>query len=212
MVPLATLMSQTQILPPLSRAQITRMRRRDLPTWEHLIEAQYARIYNLHLRLVDNPDTAADLTQETFAQAWKAADGFRGKSRPETWLYGVALQVTRHWRHRAGLQHPAEEQDLEELLDPEPTAVELAWFRQRRELVYAAVARLPETYRRTVALRYFLGVPAVEIARAEGVEAGTVRWRLHQALKRLWMLLQPTLGEELEKDESETDGSLRIAP
>ena len=186
--------------------------RRRLADWEGLVESQYARLYNLHLRLTGDSEAAADLTQDTFEQAWRAAEGFRGEARPEVWLYGVALNVGRQWRRRRGWQEPPEPLDQDEPADPEPGAEELTLLRERHDLLLGAVRRLPESWREAVALRYFLGVPAVEIARMEGVDAGTVRWRLHQALKRLWTLLRPTLGKELEEDDAGDQGSLRIAP
>ena len=60
----------------------------------------------------------------------------------------------------------------------------------------------------------FMGVQAAEIAREQGVAEGTVRWRLHMALRKLWVLLQPTLGKELSGDDpgqQGSDGTLRIA-
>jgi len=69
-------------------------------------------------------------------------------------------------------------------------------LRQRADLVTGAVQRLPEAFRRAVALRYYLELPATEIALVEGVAAGTVRWRLHEALRKLWVMLQPSLGKE----------------
>lgn len=173
---------------------------------------QYRRIYNLHLRLAPSPEIAADLTQDTFEQAWRSAASFRGQSRPHVWLYGVALNVNRNWWRRRGQREAEEPPDLGDLPDPEPTAEELAILRARSDLVCAAVRRLPEAYRRVVALRYFLGVPAAEIARTEGVEAGTVRWRLHEALRRLWVLLQPTVGKESEEHGPHRRGNLRFAP
>ncbi len=176
------------------------------------MRAQYRRIYNLHLRLAPSPEIAADLTQDTFEQAWRSAASFRGQSRPEVWLYGVALNVNRNWWRRQGREEQDEPPALDDLPDPEPTAEELAILRAHGDLVCAAVRRLPEAYRRVVALRYFAGIPAVEIARSEGVEAGTVRWRLHEALRRLWVMLQPTLGKESEERGPQLRGNLRFAP
>jgi RNA polymerase sigma-70 factor (ECF subfamily) len=198
-------------------AEVLRLERRELPVWEDLVRAQYQRIYNLHLRLSPHAEVAADLTQDTFEQAWKSAAAYQGRSRPEVWLYGVALNVNRNWWSR---QHQPQELGddpscaptrLEDLPDPEPTAEELAILHGRSDLICAAVRRLPETYRRTVALRYFLGVSAVEIAASEGVEAGTVRWRLHEALRRLWIMLQPTLGKESEEDAPGNHRTIRFA-
>ena len=74
-----------------------------------------------------------------------------------------------------------------------------------------ALRELPESYRRTVAMRYFGGLTGPEIAQIEGVDAGTIRWRIHEANKRLWALLAPAVGEEGD-DGAGQDGELRIAP
>jgi len=187
-----------------------RLRRRDRSAWEALVSGEYARIFNLHLRLTGDREAAADLTQETFAAAYESAHTFAGRSKPEVWLYGVALNLGRNWRRRAAQADPPDELD-DDLPDPQPTADELAELKERSDLICEAVRRLPEVYRRAVALRYFMGVPATEIAESEGVEAGTVRWRLHEAKKRLWAHLRPRLGEE-RQDESGQDRELRLAP
>lgn len=187
-----------------------RLRRRDRATWDQLVNDEHARIFNLHLRLTSDRETAADLTQETFTAAYESAHTFAGKSRPEAWLYGVALNCNRSWRRRAGRQEPADELN-DNLPDPQPTIEELAELRERSDLICEAVQRLPEVYRRAIALRYFADVPAVEIAASEGVDAGTIRWRLHEARKRLWAHLQPRIGEEMQ-DEPGHDRELRLAP
>lgn len=187
-----------------------RMRRRDRGAWDRLVADEHGRLFNLHLRLTGDREAAADLTQDTFVEAWRSADGFTGRGSPRAWLYGVALNVNRGWRRRTGRHEPPEEL-AEDLADPEPTTEQLALLHARTELVLDAVRRLPETYRRTVALRHFAGLSAPEIAASEGVEPGTVRWRLHEANQRLWALLQPELGEEGEHGAG-SDGELRIAP
>lgn len=187
-----------------------RIRRRDRAVWDELVDCEHARIFNLHLRLTADRETAADLTQETFAAAYESARSFAGRSRPEAWLYGVAMNVNRGWRRKAGQREPEGQLD-EDLADPQPSAAQLAELRERSDLVCEAVRRLPEIYRRVVALRYFAGVPATEIAAAEGVDPGTIRWRLHHATRKLWAMLQPALGEECGNGSGQ-DGRLRIAP
>ena len=187
-----------------------RLKRRDRAAWEQLVSAEYAGLFNLHLRLSGDPDAAADLTQETFVAAYQGAPGFAERCRPRTWLYGVALNCNRNWWRRAQRHEPPEEL-ADDLPDPEPTAEELAILRERADLVYSAVQRLPEAYRRTVALRYFAGLSGAEIAAGEGVDEGTIRWRLHQALRKLWVMLRPSLGEE-SGDEPGTDRRIHLAP
>jgi RNA polymerase sigma-70 factor (ECF subfamily) len=164
----------------------------------------------LHLRLIGDREVAADLTQETFAEAWRSVASYSAEAPPRAWLCGVAGNVNRSWLRRQGRREPEDEVD-DALPDPEPTAEEISILRERNELVLSAIGRLPETYRRTVAMRYFGGLTGPEIAQVEGVEPGTIRWRIHEANKRLWALLAPTLGEEGD-DEAGQDGELRIAP
>jgi hypothetical protein len=47
------------------------------------------------------------------------------------------------------------------------------------------VVALPEPYRTTVLLRYHEGLTGAQIAAAQGIPAGSVRWRLKHALDRL---------------------------
>lgn len=187
-----------------------RVRRRDRRAWDRLVADEHGRLFNLHLRLTGDREVAADLTQDTFVEAWRSADGFTGRGSPRAWLYGVALNVNRAWFRRTGRREPTEEL-AEDLADSQPTTEQIAILHERSELVVDAVRRLPETYRRMVALRHFAGLSAVEIAASESVEPGTVRWRLHEANQRLWALLQPRLGEEGEHGAG-SDGELRIAP
>ena len=177
-----------------------RLQRRDRSAWDKLVTNEYARIFNLHLRLTGNRDTAADLTQESFVEAYRAADGFAGRGRPEAWLYGVAMNRYRNWRRRTGVAEPPEELP-EDVPDPAPTAEDLAALHERSDLVAGAVQRLPEMYQRTIALRYFAGLSTPEIAASEGVDEGTVRWRIHQALQKLWVMLKPKLEEGNDNDK-----------
>ena len=172
-----------------------RLQRQDRVAWDELVAREHGRLFNLHLRLCGDREHAADLTQETFKSAFQSSRSFSGRGRPETWLYGVALNVNRSWWRQQGRHEPPEELG-EDLADPEPTTEQLALLHEQSHLLHEAIAGLPEIYRRAVALRYFAGLPAVEIAAAEGVDAGTMRWRLHAALKRLWSKLEPQLKGE----------------
>ena len=199
-----------RLLGPKERDVGARLKSRDRATWDRLVSEQQRRLFNLHLRLTGDREAAADLTQETFVSAYETVHRFEGRSSPETWLYGVALNCNRDWQRRMGRHDPPEDLD-ENAADPEPSAAELAELNQRSDLVCEAVQRLPEQYRRVVALRYFAGVSAADMAASEGVDAATVRWRLHQALNKLWVMLQPSLGKEAQDDHGEA-GRLRVAP
>ncbi len=194
---LSLLTPATQPLADESPKLREQLRLRDRRAWDRLVAGEHARIFNLHLRLTGDREAAADLTQESFAAAYQSANSYSGGGTPRAWLYGVALNVNHNWLRRSGRREPPEQLD-DELPDLNPGAEELAILRERQQIVVAAVRELPEVYRRTVALRYFAEMSGPEIAQAEGVEPGTIRWRLHEASKRLWAILQPRLGEECD--------------
>jgi RNA polymerase sigma-70 factor (ECF subfamily) len=57
---------------------------------ETLYKKYHNKIYNLALRMTGNQDAANDITHDTFLQAFKSIEKFRGESQPYTWLYKIA--------------------------------------------------------------------------------------------------------------------------
>ncbi|MHC4822156.1 MAG: RNA polymerase sigma factor, partial [Planctomycetota bacterium] len=57
-------------------------------------------LYGLGLRFCGNPADAEDLVQQTFLQAWRAWDGFDGRSSPGTWLHTIASRVCGRFRRK----------------------------------------------------------------------------------------------------------------
>src|SRR5438309_6925931 len=81
-------------------------RRGDLPAFNWLVLHYQTRVYNLCLRMLSDPDAAADATQDTFLSAYRAIDRFRaGNFR--AWLLRIAsntcLDVLRSRK-----RHPAQ--------------------------------------------------------------------------------------------------------
>ena len=66
------------------------LRRGDRLAAEILVELTYPLIYRSLYRLCGDGDAASDLTQDTYARAWRALDQFDGRSRFSTWLYRIA--------------------------------------------------------------------------------------------------------------------------
>jgi RNA polymerase sigma factor (sigma-70 family) len=153
---------------------------------ERLVRATYRRVYSYLCRLCDGDrELAEDLTQETYRRAWASLDSFQHRSRFSTWLMRIA--------YNAFLNHVRRPRLLTSL----PDGAERRWSEQgelqdqqldRRETmgrVRQAVMELPELLRTTVTARYWGEVPALEIARLEGVSVVAVYKRLRRALSIL---------------------------
>jgi RNA polymerase sigma-70 factor (ECF subfamily) len=154
-------------------------------------------IYNLSLRMLADPEEAADATQEVFLSAYRNIGRFRRDARFSTWLYRIAVNrcVTRMRRRPPGvhfsldrdpggpvgsaaLQRESHEQAL---LDSEA-----------RSRVRRALEHLPSEQRSVVELKFFEERTFDEIARIVEAPLSTVKSRLYAGLE----LLKSRLGRE----------------
>ena len=130
------------------------------------------------------PARAEDLYQDICLALWKALPSRRGESSLRTFVYRIAHNrgLTHGWRESKRSAEPLPE--TLEARDPNPSAEEQVDHRQRRQLLQAAVRRLPLGLRQVVSLR-LEGFSAVEIGEVLELSSGNVRVRLHRAQKQL---------------------------
>lgn len=147
-------------------------------------------IQTLARSLVRDAATADDLVQETWLLALRrpASEG----PPPRRWLSKVLTRLAgQRARSEAG-RRLREQRDTGAAESESPD--ELALAAERHRLLAEAVTRLPEPLRSTLVLRYLRGCEPAEIARLQGLPAGTVRWRLKRAREELRLDLDRRLG------------------
>ena len=126
---------------------------------------------------------AQDLVQETFCRVIPALPGYRGDCLLYTWLYSVMRNLFfRHLRRqRLFLRFSATLPSEYEM----PGPGHYAETAENHDLLYEALDRLPALYREILMLRFAEEMKIAEIAVALDLSPGTVKSRLHNALKRL---------------------------
>ncbi|MEN8172593.1 MAG: sigma-70 family RNA polymerase sigma factor [Chloroflexota bacterium] len=62
----------------------------DPAEYARVVETYSGYIYRLALKMLQNPQDAEDVLQETFIKAFRALPNFNGKSKVSTWLYRIA--------------------------------------------------------------------------------------------------------------------------
>ena len=79
----------------------------DLDAFEALVLRYQSRMVSFARTLLGNPEEAEDLAQEVFVRVFKSLRGFRGQSSFRTWLYTVAVNVSRTRHDKRTRQQPA---------------------------------------------------------------------------------------------------------
>lgn len=143
-----------------------------------LVDRHAVRLHAHLVRVCGSRDDADDLLQETWLRVARAARTYRAGRPVRPWLYGIASNLANdHWRRRAVRSRAPATM----LAEPAPRALGAAEGLALRE----RVSRLPERLREVVWLRYYAGLDEAEMAEALGIPRGTVKSRLHAAIRGL---------------------------
>lgn len=131
-----------------------------------------------------------DMVHGTFLEAFRSAGRFRGTSSVKSWLFGIAVNVSRHhiraeMRRRAFLKSWAERE--------QPRAPQPDHEVEERDLVARigpALASLPHNLRVVFILSDLEELSNIEAAKALGLPPGTFGRRLYEARQALRAVLQ----------------------
>jgi RNA polymerase sigma-70 factor (ECF subfamily) len=141
----------------------------------------------VHYLVAADPD-ADDLVQLAMVEILRAAAGFRGESRLETWADRITVRTTmrrlgqRRRRQARLVREGARPADLATPVEEQEQALSRRLLRRRLALV---LGRLPAERRVAVVLRHVHGYSVQEIAALTDAPVNTVRDRLRKGVKRL---------------------------
>jgi len=173
--------------------------------FDWIVDAYHERIYRAACMLLMNRHEAEDLTQDVFLAAMKSYNRFRGDSSLYTWLYKIMLNLFRKRRSKRKLLQwsfaPADEhENFEVLFSNEGSSPEEPLEDdERRRRIAEALRELSPKHREVVLLRFYEGKSYREIADIVGVSEGTVKSRLHHALRQTGGRLQDLKPERSNK-------------
>jgi len=145
-------------------------------------------------RMVRDPHQAEEIVQETMLRAWRHADSLSvGRGSLWNWLRRVAYNITvDRMRHRQA--RPAEV--VETAAEPNANATADHSDDVVNSLYIAnAIARLQPAHRAVLLLVYFHHRTCAEAAVVLGVPVGTVKSRLHSALRQARIVLEQDRAE-----------------
>lgn len=169
------------------------------------VEEHSDELYRLAYRMLRNEQTAEDIVQDTFLNAFKGLEQFDGRSTLGTWLFRIAYNNA---LMRLRAQKPVEplEDDAGSSGDV-VTPIVVPW-RETPEEIFArresasqlkeAMDALPETLRTVFQLRDVEERSTAETAEILGLSQSAVKVRLHRARLLLREKLSGYFGAEVE--------------
>jgi RNA polymerase sigma-70 factor (ECF subfamily) len=144
-------------------------------------EALYYRyrdwVAGLAFRFTGDREDALDVLQETFSYLWRKVPGLRLTASMKTFLYPAVKHLSISTARRKA-RYAGSEPASEPVAPPVPAG-------SAREELAAAMDALAEVHREVVLLRFVDDLSLQEIAAVLDVPLGTVKSRLHNALRRL---------------------------
>jgi RNA polymerase sigma-70 factor (ECF subfamily) len=178
-------------------SDVQRLRCGDIEDIARLMEQYQHRLYRYLLRLVSQPSTAEDLFQQTWLRVMERIQNYDPRRSFEGWLFAVAHNLAIDYLRRRQPESLDEsvfsaERPSDWARSADPGALDQLMSQERSDLVVEAVADLPVPFREVITLRFEEEMKLEEIADALALPVGTVKTRLHRALKAL----RQSLGKE----------------
>jgi RNA polymerase sigma-70 factor, ECF subfamily len=168
-----------------------------------LYDRYHRLIFSLALGIVNDRDTAEEITLDVFMRVWQKAETYRAEqAKVSTWLTHIArhhaIDVLRRRAVRVDQSAVHWEDVFSQVDSSQPDPQESAELSVRRERIHAALAQLPAEQKQALMLAYFGGYTQSQIAEILTQPLGTIKTRLRLAMQKV----REFLREEYVADKS----------
>lgn len=193
---------------------IQRFNAGDESAFVEMMRRYHGRIYGLAHNLLRNSADAEEITQDTFIRAHRNLGKFRGDCSLATWLYRIALNLSRnrYWyffrRRRQdsiSLEGAISSESDATFADfiPDTTAdpVQESVTSEFADLIAGCMNQLDARHLEILTMRNVLSLSYGEIARTLHINVGTVKSRIARARESLRGLLTQAAPEFGERSE-----------
>jgi RNA polymerase sigma-70 factor, ECF subfamily len=170
---------------------LERVAAKDRRAFEVLYQRYYRRLFGYLFKVTRRAEIVEEVLNDVMFVVWQKASRFDGRSRPSSWILGIAYRkalkaLARLPRGEAGPPEPGDAVDCE---GPEKSVV----ARETASVLGRALSELSAEQRAVVELTYYGGYSYGEIAVIVGCPVNTVKTRMFHARRRLREVL-PRLG------------------
>jgi RNA polymerase sigma-70 factor (ECF subfamily) len=182
------------------------LRAGDRAEFSRLVEATSAKMYRLAVKMLNDPQDAEDVLQETYLKAYRHLKDFDGRSNLSTWLYRIAtnealMQLRKRRPDIISIDEPVEtiegEQEPVQIIDWCCLPEDVLLSGETRARLDGAISHLPHNLRIVFLLRDIEDLSTHETAEVLNISEVAVKTRLSRARLRLREELSGYYSERL---------------
>lgn len=171
-----------------------------------LVEKYHEMIYRLAIKMVNNPQDAEDILQETFIKAYRHLENFDGRSSLSTWLYRIATNEALMFLRRQKPEPVSVDQTLDtgegeieplQIIDWSSLPEEELMSVEAQIYLDKAVEKLSPSLRVVFVLRDIQSLSTRETAEVLNISETAVKTRLSRARLQLRDELTSYYGERM---------------
>ena len=167
----------------------------DRDAFRYVVERYKNPLFGTAYLMTGNAAQAEEHVQEAFLLAWRGIRTFRRGSALKPWLMRILVNaVLSEQRKRSLATVPLEESVPIGTPGRQEEAIEAS---EDRQAVREALDQLSPEHRQVVVLRYFADLTVRQVADSAGLREGTVKSRLHRALRHMRELLEQSGAMEV---------------
>jgi RNA polymerase sigma-70 factor, ECF subfamily len=186
------------------------VRRGDVSKLGILFDRHYRALHDFFVRMTASRAIAEDLVQDVFFRMLKYRQTFRDESRFKAWMFHIARNARFDYYRKHHPERLSSEDTTDVLPSPAPFPGHRLEQEQQARLLECALYKLPEEKREVLILSRYQEMKYEQIAELMGCEVGTVKVRVHRALKELREIFLKLSGEKMPCNVKKSENNLRI--
>ena len=160
--------------------------------YAELVNRYKSYAFTIALKILENRSEAEEAAQDSFIKAYHHLKGFNRESKFSTWLYRIAFNTAISYKRK----RKATYQSIENVVVEYDQGEDALEKRDKKQFIEQAMSKLNEADRLALNLFYLQEFSLEEIAEITGMQANTVKVRVHRARQRLADELRSVLKKE----------------
>ena len=170
--------------------------------YAELIRRHQRFVFTLALRFAKNREDAEEIAQDCFVKAYRSLNNFQQTAKFSTWLYTIVYTTSMTFLRKKRLDTESIDSDESRIqLENHTSDFRADQIEQKSKFTYLnmAIGELLPDDAAIITLFYKGEQSLEEVARAMGMEANTVKVKLHRARHRLKEKLEAMLHHEVKE-------------